>query len=61
MDIPEKRIAKDVISKSLTERANEEKERQNRRRNIIVFELPELKKFEPEERKEEDTKKFFDF
>ena len=30
----------------------------NRRRNIIVFKLPESKKPEPEDRKEEDIKKF---
>ena len=46
------------------ERDNEEKERDdkkerlNRRRNIIIFELPESKKLELEDRKEEDIKKF---
>ena len=48
----------DVIEKSLKERDNEEKEQLNRRRNIIVFKLPESKKPEPEDRKEEDIKKF---
>ena len=45
MDTPEKRTVEEVIVKSLKERDNEEKERQNRRRNIIVFELSESKKF----------------
>ena len=58
MDTPEKRTVEEVIAKSLKERDNEEKERQKRRRNIIVFELPESKKSEPEDRKEEDIKKF---
>ena len=61
MDTPEKRTVEEVIAKSLKERDNEEKERQNRRRNIIVFELPESKKFEPEDWKEEDIKKFVGF
>ena len=61
MDTPEKRIVEEVIAKSLKERDNEEKKRQNRRRNIIVFELPESKKSEPEDRKEEDIKKFVGF
>ena len=47
MDTSEKRIVEEVIAKSLKERDNEEKERQSRRRNIIVFELPESKKSEP--------------
>ena len=59
MDTQEKRtVDEEVIAKSLKERDNEEKERQNRRRNIIVFELPKSKKSEPEDRKEEDIKKF---
>ena len=57
MEAPEKRTVEEFIEKLLKERDNEEKERQNRR-NIIVFELPELKKSEPEDRKEEDIKKF---
>ena len=52
---PEKRTVEEVIEKSLKER---EKERLNRRRNIIVFKLPESKKLESEDRKEEDIKKF---
>ena len=44
MEAPENRTVKEVIEKSLKERDNEEKERQNRRRNLIVFELPESKK-----------------
>ena len=54
MDTPEKRTV-EVIAKSLKERESEEKERQNRR-NITVFELPESKKSEPEDRKEEVIK-----
>ena len=61
MDTPEKRTVEEVIAKSLKERDNEEKERQNRRRNIIVFELPESKRSEPKDRKEEDIKKFVEF
>ena len=57
METPEQRTV-EVIEESLKERDNEEKERLNRRRNIIVFELPESKKPEPEDRKEEDIKKF---
>ena len=60
MDTPEKRTVEEVIVKSLKERDNE-KERHNRRRNLIVFELPESKKSEPEVRKEEDIKKFVGF
>ena len=58
METPEKRIVEEVIAKSLKERDNEEKERQNRRRNILAFELLESKKSEPEDRKEEDIKNF---
>ena len=61
MDILEKRTVQEVIANSLKERDNEEKERQSRRRNLIVFELPESKKSEPEDRKEEDIKKFVGF
>ena len=61
MDTPEKGTVEEVIAKSLKERDNEEKERQNRRRNIIVFELSESKKSEPEDRNEEDFKKFVGF
>ena len=59
MDTPEKRTGIKVIAKSLTERGNE-KEKQNRR-NKIVFDLPESQKSEPEDRKEEDIKKFIGF
>ena len=61
MDTPEKRTVQEVTAKSLKGRGNQEKERQNRRRNIIVFELSESKKSEPEDRKEEDIKKFVGF
>ena len=44
MEAPETRTVKEVIEKLLKERDSEEKERQNRRKNIIVFELPESKK-----------------
>ena len=52
METPEKRTVEDVIEKLLNERDNEMKERLNSRRNIIVFELPESNKPEPEDRKE---------
>ena len=58
MGTPEKRTVEDVIEKSLKERGNEEKEWLKKRRNIVVFELPESKKPEPKDRKEEDIKKF---
>ena len=48
MEAPENRTVKEVIEKSLKERDNE-KERQNRGRNLIVFELPESKKPKPED------------
>ena len=41
MDISEKRTAEEVIEKSLKNRESEEKDRQNRRKNIIIFGLPE--------------------
>ena len=47
----------EVIQKSLKDRDIEERERQNRRKNIIVFGLPESDKPEPETRKEEDIQK----
>ena len=56
MEAPEKRTVEEVMEKSLKD--NEEKERLNRRRNIIVFELPESKKTKPADRQEEDIKKF---
>ena len=45
----------------LKERDKEEKEKQNRSRNKIIFKLPESKKSELEDRKEEDIKKFIGF
>ena len=53
----EKRKIEEVIDISLRDYENEEKERQNRRKNIIVFGLPESEKTIPEERKEDDVKK----
>ena len=49
----------EVIQKSLKDRDIEERERerQNRRKNIIVFGLPESDKPEPETRREEDIQK----
>ena len=58
VDSNEKKTVEEVVEKSLKERDNEEKERQNRRKNIIIFGLPESKKSEPDERKDEDVKKF---
>ena len=53
----EKRKIEEVIDISLKDYENEERERQNRRKNIIVFGLPESEKTIPEERKEDDVKK----
>ena len=53
----EKRKIEEVIDISLRDYENEEKERQNRRKNIIVFGLPESEKTIPEEHKEDDVKK----
>ena len=53
----EKRKIEEVIDISLRDYENEEKERQNRRKNIIVFGLPESEKTIPEECKEDDVKK----
>ena len=58
MDISEKRTVEEVIEKSLKNRESEERDRQNRRKNIIIFGLPESKKTASEDRKEEDTRKF---
>ena len=44
----------EVIQKSLKDRDIEERERQNRRKNIIVFELPESDTPVPETKREED-------
>ena len=57
-DSAEKRTVQEVIKKSLKDRDNEEKERQKRQRNIIIFELPESKETNTEYRKEEDIRKF---
>ena len=46
MDISEKGTVEEVIEKSLKNRESEEKDRQNRRKNIIIFGLPESKKIE---------------
>ena len=47
----------EVIQKSLKDRDIEEREKQNRRKNIIVFGLPESDKPESETRREEDIQK----
>ena len=47
----------EVIQKSLKDRDIEERGRQNRRKNIIVFGLPESDKLKPENRREEDIQK----
>ena len=47
----------EAIEKQLRERENEEKDRQNRKNNIIVFGLPESKATENEQRKDEDIKR----
>ena len=47
----------EVIQKSLKDRDIEEREIQNRRKNIIVFALSESDKLEPETRREEDVQK----
>ena len=51
-----KTICQVNIKRQLTDRENEEKDRQNRRNNIIVFRLPESKAAENEHGKEEDIK-----
>ena len=56
LETPEKKTVEEAIEKQLKDRENEEKDRQNRRNNIIVFGLPELKATENEQRKEEDIK-----
>ena len=58
MDTSEKRTVEEVIEKSLKNRESEEKDRQNRRKNIIIFGLPESKKTASDDRKEEDIRKF---
>ena len=47
----------EIIQKSLKDRDIEEIERQNRRKHIIVFRLPDSDKPEPETRREEDIQK----
>ena len=54
-DIAEKRTVGESIEKSLKDRDCEERDGQNRRKNIIIFWLQESKK--NEERKAEDVKK----
>ena len=49
---PKNRTVKEVTKKSLKERDNEKKERQIRKRNMIIFELHESKK--PKAKKEKD-------
>ena len=49
---PEKRTVEEVTKKSLKERDNEEKERQIRKSNVIIFQLHESKK--PKDKKEKD-------
>ena len=56
LETPEKKTVEEAIEKQLRDRENEEKDRQNRRNNIIVFGLPESKATENEQRKEEDIK-----
>ena len=58
MDTSEKRTIEEVIKKSLKNRESEEKNRQNRRKNIIIFGLPESTMTASEDGKEEDTRKF---
>ena len=57
METPEKKSVEEVIEKQLRDRENEEKDRQNRKNNIIVFGLPESKATENEQRKDEDIKR----
>ena len=57
METPENKTVEEAIEKQLRDRENEEKDRQNRKNNIIVFELPESKATENEQRKDEDIKR----
>ena len=57
LETPEKKTVEEAIEKQLRDRENEEKDRQNRRNNIIAFGLPESKATENEQRKEEDIKR----
>ena len=45
------------VVKNYSRTDSEEKEWQNMRRNIIIFEFPESKKSKPDGRKEENVKK----
>ena len=56
LETPEKKTVEEAIEKQLRDRENEQKDRQNRMNNIIVFGLPETKATENEQRKEEDIK-----
>ena len=55
--IPEKKAMEEEIEVQLRSRENEEKDRQNRRNNIIVFGLPESKSTDNEQRKMHDIEK----
>ena len=57
METPEKKTVEEAIEKQLRDRENEEKDRQNRKNNIIIFGLPESKATENEQRKDEDIKR----
>ena len=56
METQEKKTVEEVIEKQLRDRENEEKDRQNRKNNIIVFGLSESKVTENEQRKNEGIK-----
>ena len=57
METLEKKTVEEAIEKQLRDRENEEKDRQNRKNNIILFGLPESKATENEQRKDEDIKR----
>ena len=56
METPKKKTVEEAIEKQLRDRENEEKDRQNRKNNTIVFGFPESKATENEQRKDEDIK-----
>ena len=56
----EKSTVEEATEKSLKDRDSEERDSQKKRKDIIIFGLPDLKKNEPEDRKEEDVKKLCD-
>ena len=60
MQTQEKKTVEEVIEKQLRDRDNEEKDRQSRKNNIIIFGLPESKATENEQRKDEDIKRIVD-